>query len=136
MSFLWKRRLVMMLLISLAVWPLVHRTLVVRYDLNPWRLFGWAMYCTPIPRVDVGFVPERAGRPVELSLPPDLRGEIQGFTRRSEALGQLADPRGLARTALTTLEIDSLVLTVQRRYLDARSARLVGRRDYYCFHIG
>ena len=46
-----KRRLVVFGLAAFTIWPLVHRGLVARYDTNPWRLFGWAMYCVPRPKL-------------------------------------------------------------------------------------
>ena len=42
-----KARVVGTLLLLVAVWPLAHRQLVVRFDVNPWKLYGFAMYCTP-----------------------------------------------------------------------------------------
>ena len=42
-----KRRLVIAFLIGFALWPAVHRGLVAAYDVNPWKLAGWAMYARP-----------------------------------------------------------------------------------------
>ena len=47
MSLRAKQYVLAGLLLLLALWPLAHRALVVRYRVDPWRLFGWAMYCTP-----------------------------------------------------------------------------------------
>ena len=44
MTLAGKQRLVFAVLALLAVWPLAHRVLVWRYDIAPWRFFGWAMY--------------------------------------------------------------------------------------------
>jgi len=43
----WKSRIVHLGLALVAVWPLVHMTLVRRFDVSPWKLAGWGMYATP-----------------------------------------------------------------------------------------
>ncbi|HSQ00629.1 MAG TPA: hypothetical protein VL049_25680, partial [Candidatus Dormibacteraeota bacterium] len=80
-----KQRLVVSVLAVLALWPLAHRALVWRYDLDPWRFFGWAMYCTPRLPVDVSLfaVEDGARVPVELaSLTRAQRGAVQGRARQ------------------------------------------------------
>lgn len=42
-----KTRVVHAALLLLALWPLVHLTLVWRHDLSPWKLAGFGMYTTP-----------------------------------------------------------------------------------------
>ena len=32
-----------------ALWPIGHAALVARYDVDPWKLAGWAMYTRPTP---------------------------------------------------------------------------------------
>jgi hypothetical protein len=47
MTLAAKTRLVHAALVALVVWPLVHLSLVWRFDLSPWKLAGWGMYTTP-----------------------------------------------------------------------------------------
>ncbi len=131
MSFAAKRRLVLWFLVCLAAWPLVHRFLVASVEIDPWRLGGWAMYCTPKLRVEVGLVPERAGRPTELDLPPSLREEADRFAERRAVLGRFVNPALLARGALSRLDADSVVVTIQHHRLDPRTNRVVGTREYF-----
>ena len=42
-----KRRIVSSVLLALAVWPLAHHALVRHQGVDPWKLFGWAMYSVP-----------------------------------------------------------------------------------------
>jgi hypothetical protein len=42
-----KRRILLAILGTLAVWPIVHGWVVKRWDLDPWRFFGFAMYAVP-----------------------------------------------------------------------------------------
>jgi len=44
-----KRRLVGLFLVAFALWPLLHFAATTRYGVDPWKLFGWAMYCVPGP---------------------------------------------------------------------------------------
>lgn len=94
------------------------------------------MYCTPKLRVEVALVPERAGRPADIALPPALREAADRFTDRRAVLGRFADPALLAREALEQLEADSVVVTIQRNRLDRETSRIVGRRDYYRYSRG
>jgi hypothetical protein len=47
MTLALKTRIVHAALLLLALWPLVHLSLVWRFDLSPWKLAGWGMYTTP-----------------------------------------------------------------------------------------
>ena len=42
-----KRRLTAFFILAFALWPAVHYGLVLRFDVDPWKLFGWAMYSVP-----------------------------------------------------------------------------------------
>lgn len=135
MNFAAKRRLVLAFLVCLAAWPLAHRFLVASFEIDPWRLCGWAMYCTPKLRVEVALVPERAGRPIELDLPPPLREEADRFVERRAVLGRFVNPALLARSALNRLDADSVVLTIQHHRLDPRTNRIVGTREYFRYSL-
>lgn len=131
MSFSAKRRLVLTFLAGAVLWPMAHRILVATYEIDPWRLAGWAMYCTPKLRVEVALVPEQAGRPVELAIPSDLREKANRFAERRAVLGRFSDPAGLARQALERLDTDSIVVTIRRDRLDTTTSRIAGTREYF-----
>ena len=135
MSFVTKRRLVLAFLVCIATWPLAHRFLVARFEIDPWRLCGWAMYCTPKLQVEVAVVPERAGRPIELDLPPSLREEANRFAGRRAVLGRFVNPVLLARHALDRLEADSVVVTIQHDRLDPQTNRIIGTREYFRYSL-
>ena len=52
--------------VAVLVWPLVHLRLVEQVRIDPWELFGWAMYSKPAARVQVAVDVEREGRLVPL----------------------------------------------------------------------
>ena len=45
-----RHKVVGLLLAVLIIWPLVQQQLVLRYRVSPWKLAGWAMYTTVMPR--------------------------------------------------------------------------------------
>ncbi len=135
LSFTAKRRFVLALLLFVAAWPQAHRFLVASFEIDPWRLCGWAMYCTPKPRVEVALVPERGGRPIELELPLPLREEANRFAERRAVLGRLVNPAALARGALERLDADSIVVTIQRDRLDPTTNRIAGTRRYFRYSL-
>ena len=95
MTLAGKQRLVVAVLAALAVWPLAHRALVWRYDIDPWRFFGWAMYCTPkLPAEVALFAVEHGVRvPVEpSSLSDEQREAIDALRARRSLWGTLASP--------------------------------------------
>ncbi len=130
MSFRAKQRLVCAFLVVFALWPLAHRALVASQSINPWRYAGWAMYCTPKLPVEVALVPERDGQPVDLDLPQPVRDKASRFADRRAVAGRFADPRALAGFALDSMEIDSVVVTLEHSRLDPRTDRVAARREY------
>jgi hypothetical protein len=114
-----KARLCGALLALVALWPLLHRPLVVIADVDPWKLFGFAMYCTPhhvsVDLIDRSRAPAREIRGDEL--PPALRTDLQRFSARRETLGRLASPDPLGRDVLAALpgvERLTIAITVTR----------------------
>lgn len=136
-----KRRVVIVALVAFAVWPLVHRVLVLRYDLSPWRFFGWAMYCQPkIPlvvdawvRVDGTRVPleQALGESAELS-----RRRFE-FIERRETWGALAQPDELGTRILEAVpHAESAEIVVRRLGLNPSTARISARRHEYHLYRG
>jgi hypothetical protein len=122
-----KRRIVQVVLIGLALWPLAHYALVLRFGTDPWRLFGWAMYCVPGPMKTV--------RVIELSrdggareVPRREQGEavwrtVSRYRVLRQALGDLA---GAEPTARRVLELrpdwEGVALPVLSLVLDRETA--------------
>ena len=48
-----RRALATAILVWVAAWPLAHRAAVSAFDINPWKLGGFAMYTTATPPVQV-----------------------------------------------------------------------------------
>ncbi len=101
MSLRRKRIAVGLLLAVFAVWPLLHHLVAKRYFVNPWRLFGWAMYCVPVYQPQVRFFTTRDGQRLEIAYPRVSRDNAlahQRFLRQRPHLGTLVEPEDLAQT--------------------------------------
>ena len=124
-------------LVWVAAWPLAHFALGQRYDLNPWKLGGFAMYTTPTPPVlVVPFV--RQGSDLapldERGLPAPAQEAMRRFRIRRHALGRLHEPEALARAIFDARpELQHVVVAVQRMRLDPRTARMTSTRDRYLY---
>ena len=108
-----KRRALIALLIALAVWPFIHFALVQTHGINPWRFFGFAMYCVPRRLVFLDAFARVGDReapmPFPSSGPPP---EVVDYIDRRWAWGPGLEPDGLAtmilaaEPALTGVRID------------------------------
>jgi hypothetical protein len=120
-----------------ALWPLAQRALVARYEIDPWKLGGFAMHATPsLPVLVAIFAPE-SGRLVlldESSLPASVRARLDRFRVERVALGRLREPRDVARAILAARPgLAGLVVVVQRTTLDPRTARTTASSERFVY---
>ena len=95
-----KTRIVYRLLVVLAVWPLIHLTLVATHDLNPWKFAGWGMYSKPQLTSSLRIFGRMSGSDAaeELpNLPSELRPARDDFLRLRRGLRELVEPGELAQ---------------------------------------
>lgn len=126
----------MVLLLLVAVWPLVHRMLVAKYDLNPWKFFGFAMYCVPTLEPQLRLYVDYGGRVEELDLsPPHLapvRFEVEAFKHDRGILGNLATPERVAQALFDVLtRIEAVEVEVIDPYFDLETSRIAVRRPRF-----
>ena len=129
-----KRRIVAAGLLLFALWPPVHFALVRRYDVDPWKLFGFAMYSVPGAMRTVRIVGIEADGTLRLldfrAYPPELERRVTAWRTRRSGLGRLASGAPLARALLSERpQWDGVVIAVIDLALDRESARLVARVD-------
>ena len=128
MTLAGKQRLVVAMLAVLAAWPLAHRALVVRYDLDPWRFFGWAMYCTPkLPAtISLFAIEDGVRQPVEIrSLSRDGRRAIAVLRRRRSLWGTLASPDRAGQALLAARpDAEAVEVVVSKLYLNPATASI------------
>lgn len=124
-----KRRVVGVFLIAFALWPLIHRDLVRRYDVDPWKLFGFAMYSVPGPMKTVRVFPmSQAGRGQMLDFEryaPAEQRSVDRFRQRRRALGRLASLEPLGQRMLELHpDWEGATVAVVTLALDPETARL------------
>ncbi|MEE2665146.1 MAG: hypothetical protein VX681_13595 [Myxococcota bacterium] len=124
-----KRRVVGVFLIAFALWPLIHRDLVWRYDVDPWKLFGFAMYSVPGPMKTVRVFPmSQAGRGQMLDFEryaPAEQRSVDRFRQRRRALGRLASMEPLGQRMLELHpDWEGATVAVVTLALDPETARL------------
>jgi len=133
-----KQRVVLGLLAVLAVWPPIHRALVARHWMSPWRLFGWAMYCTPkLPRRAELYV-VRDGQRVRLDVSDSQQREVReamdAFLGRRDIWGTLVRPDQLAAIALASQpDSEAVEIEVEHLFLHPGTARIAAQRFAYAY---
>ena len=123
-----KERIARWVLLAFAIWPLVHHVLVVRYEISPWRLFGWSMYCHPRTPVGVQLYAVRpvsaeqpeGRRPIRMKeVPQRLGQQIDRFTKRRAVYGRLLRPDEMAQAVFVRWRrIEGLDIVVSRFHLE------------------
>ena len=123
-----KRRILSVGLVLFALWPLAQHALVRTQGVDPWRLFGWAMYCVPGPMKTVRVVEvSRDGRFQVLDPERyDAAGQhaVDVFRIRRQGLGHLETGDDLAAHMLERHpEWEGVALPVLTLSLERSSAR-------------
>ena len=134
-----KRRILGVGLVVFAIWPLVQYALVVRYDVDPWKLFGWAMYCVPGPMKTVRIYEiddrQELFRLLDFqSYTPEEQRVVDSFRERRRALGRLASADALGRAFLEMHpDFEGIEVAVVHLVLDRDTATIRPRveRDTY-----
>lgn len=133
----WRERVAVAAIAFVAFWPLVHRGLVAAYDVNPWKLGGWAMYTAATPPVlVVAFEPRgEGGVPIDRTrLPVYAQQALQRFELRRHVLGNLHRPDEFAAHLLRARsDLPEVVILVQRMVLDPETARMTARTMHYTY---
>ncbi len=123
-----KRNALVALLAFVAGWPLAHRGLVARYEVDPWKLGAFAMYATPnLPVLVAAVGTSLAGTSVidEAALPIWIRRDLDRFRVERAALGTLRDPEDVGRMLLAARpDLTSVAILIQRSALDPETATI------------
>jgi len=138
LSIARKKRLVLVLLGIVLLWPLVHRALVAEYGLNPWKFFGFAMYCVPVVEPQVRLFVDYGERvePLDASSPDfaRLRLEMASFVHQRDLWGRVAEPDRVAAVVFELLTSAKAVeVEVIDPFFDTSSARIEVERLRYVY---
>jgi hypothetical protein len=125
-----KRRVVVVFLIAFGLWPAVHRALVAAFDVNPWKLGGWAMYARPhFPPELRLYVLRGEGEGRIARLTPWEQTLADELVERRYTVGELASSDALARALLERTRGDGVAIELRTRFLDPDTARIAERVD-------
>lgn len=135
-----KRRLVIGALAVVTMWPLAHRALVAWFALNPWKFYGWAMFCIPNPRTFAALYEFDGDRPIPLR-PGRLRAEderaVREYAAQWQMLGRLTPRSSIAAIAHRLLDEDPHLqrvgVIVTQLTLDATTARIAPRQEAHVY---
>lgn len=130
-----KQRGVLALLVALSLWPMAHHVMVRTFEMDPWRLLGFAMYAAPKPTlkvrvVDLAWAPEtpQAERELPAAVVHAFDEELEALRAGRQTLGRL-DPwraRMASMFDVLPLEVGKISILLSRRVL-ADDAMLVHR---------
>lgn len=121
-----KRRLAVLVLALLALWPAVHFGLYQRYGIESWKLCGWAMYARPRGTQQVALMELAEGgvRPIH-EISDVARDELTRLSARRGVLGELQPMDSLAKMLLAERPTaEGIRIVVRQIRFDCDSARI------------
>jgi hypothetical protein len=136
-----KKKLLVLLLAIVTLWPLVHRRLVAEYGLNPWKFFGFAMYCVPSLTPQVRLHVDYGERVEKLDVGArhfaKLRFELASFVQDRSMWGRLARPDEVGEAVLEVLtSIEGVEVEVIDAFFDLETAKIAVERTRYAYPNG
>ena len=126
-----KRQLIAGFVILFGLWPLVQYGAVVRYGVDPWKLFGYGMYSVPGPMKTLRLVGETSTGeifPIDpTTYSTEERRAATRFFEHRRALGRLATPEALIEVVLDERpQFATVIMVLFELELDRDTAMLVG----------
>lgn len=118
----------------LLVWPVVHRALVGATGINPWRFFGFAMYCVPKPRLTLRSYVVQDGERLRLTIKKKspARQAARRFSYYRKAWGSSFEPDEFARVILDSRpDFPQVDIEVFERRLGRDSGLIIEQRFTY-----
>ena len=123
-----KKRIVVSTLVVLTVWPLVHYGLARITGFDPWKGFGWAMYCVPpwhfevkVRQIHPPQQPEVGQHAMQV-----LQQVQTDFLKFRGVLGPLAKPDKVAQTIFYLgPNVNTIEIYVLKGRVDPRTAMYV-----------
>ena len=123
------------LLIIFLCWPLVHFYLVKEYDINPWKLFGFAMYATHHQSgVTIVDITQDNGRQVlPSSLPDKVQKQLYAYIDKRTFWGKFVVPDELGKSILISNEnYKQIMIRVFTLRLEGKTGMIKSRAmDYH-----
>jgi hypothetical protein len=130
-----KKYLILLVLLAYVIWPMVHAAGVYLYDMNPWKFFGFAMYCVPPPGLTVLLTDVSTAKRVTLA-PPEVferdSDRRNRFLAQRLHTGSLLAPDVLADQVFAEYPgVMNLEIVMVHRVFDLNERKMVTRRYGY-----
>lgn len=135
-----KSRTALLALAALVIWPVLHFTMVQKYELNPWKFFGFAMYCSPTLPVRANIEVIEDGK--SMSIDPNQlsragRGAMRRFVVSRGVLGTFEDPDPVAAWVFHLRpQAEEVRIEVLHAHIDRGTGRIVEDRYPYEYRRG
>lgn len=125
------------LLLALFTWPLVHAGLVYFFDMNPWKFFGWAMYCVPPPGVRIELYEVRGDQLRPLPAAARTHDELEAqreYLKLRVDTGSIHPPDLIARHTFAAYPpVERLRIVVVHEIFDLDVGRITEHRYGYAY---
>lgn len=134
MSLALKKQMLAGLVLATLLWPLTQHGMVKYLGIDPWKLFGLAMYCTPHD-VRVRITVEDESHVLDISqLTEETRHQVYRFVQIRRIAGRLIHPKDLAfRIMEERPDIRSLQIVIVTAALDPNIDLVVPKWTTYKF---
>ena len=123
-----KKRISAGIIVLIILWAIVHVGVVERFEMDPWRFFGFSMYAVPENYQWVHVYKIEDGEEkliITAGMPAEMRIEYRRFRRDRAVLGELVAPHALAEKALEELpDIDGVKIYCVRDSVSAKTSLL------------
>lgn len=129
-----QRKVLAIILMMISVWPAYHYYLVHNFDLNPWKMFGFAMYCTT--RAYQFEKYDTTGgriRPInEELLTKSTVNSIERYALLRKDLGQLYEPDGIVKQMFDELpRTRAMAIIISTLWLDGSTGKIKKKYRVY-----
>ena len=134
-SFSIKKRIVVIVLVVMTLWPITHHAIARVYDnLSPWKGFAWSMYCVPYRAVGmrVFSVDDRREHSMDHAVPSKRQAATSAmadFARRRTIFGDWVAPDQYGAALLEAFpSVSAIRIEVVEHVVDRKTARMVRER--------
>ena len=126
------------LLIALMVWPIIHMFLVDKYDISPWKLFGFAMYTTAHKiEVEVRVEGSKDKQSATASRASDnMMSQYNDFFNKRYILGKFHRPDEFCTNILESNKaFEKVTITIDTIRLEGKTGMLTSTAQTYHYQL-
>lgn len=121
------------LLLLFIVWPIGHRVFSEVYLINPWKYFGWAMYCVPAPGAGTNILIKEDNQWRNISGTRPMIPLIKEFNFKKANRGKLQGGEELLQQVYEQISfpVEELQIVVRHRHYVWKQNRMIDEVSTY-----